>query len=350
MTVNRSDTLLPKEAEPESLFHQRNCCPICKCQRVQTLFSAPYTDPRVKGHVQSHYRGQGEVDFQLLQGVDYTLLECEDCSTIFQRMAPVGKMLFYIYDVFIDPEKQKKAELSRLTLDNFHEVSRRLSDLFVAVGKEPKDVRMLDFGFGYGRSARVAVAMGARVYATEISPEKIAFAESIGVTIISEHELADYKFDIIHAEEVFEHLTYPVEVFDRLAAALADDGIIKITVPRQGSIRSLLSKKGFIDWSPLEYDFKRLGYNFYNTVCPLEHVNSYSRKAIKHLAARGGLTVRNSPFGARYMDLDCGSLASLISTGRSWGLRILKELYVAFGPGVRDSGHYILSRKARIKH
>jgi hypothetical protein len=328
----------------ERMFVRRTRCPVCDSGRLATLIELPYDSPQVRGHIESHYRNQGIVDHAVLRGVDYALEECRDCDLIFQRMVPTEAMLAVLYDGFIDPRKLKAHELSRLTLANFQDVARRLTDLLLVVGKEPKDVSLLDFGFGYGRWARVAVGMGMRVFATEISPEKIAFARSLGVTVLSEDELPNYAFDIVHAEQVFEHLTEPGRTFDLLSPCVADGGVFKIAVPRQGRVRTLLRRHGLIDWSPFEYEFRRRGYNDYNAVLPLEHLNAFSRKAIEHLARRAGMTVRPGSFGGRHLDLDVGSVRDLARSAGQLGVRVLKDLYVRLGPGARDGGYYLLQR------
>lgn len=323
------------------LFVARDACPVCARADPATLFSAPYSDPRVHAHVMSHYCDQGTVNYALLGGIDFTIFKCGGCSLIYQRMAPTGRMLDVLYNQFIDPERLKRRELDRLTLDNFTEVGRRLGDLFGTIGKEPKDITLLDYGFGYGRWARVAAAMGARVYATEITPEKIAFARSIGVAILDESDLPNHRFDVVHAEQVFEHLADPASVFDMLAKCVAAGGVFKIAAPKQGRIEHLLKTRGFIDYSPFARGFKG-GMNDYQTIIPLEHVNSFCRKPIEVLAARGNFIVRTGGFGARHVDLDLGSIGALTSSARQWATRVAKDLYNHIGPGVRDNSCYLL--------
>jgi SAM-dependent methyltransferase len=326
------------------LFVARDVCPVCAHDQPATLFSAPYTDPRVRGHVMSHYRDQGTVNYSLLEGIDFTIFKCSGCSLIYQRMAPTGGMLDVLYNQFIDPEQLKRKELARLTLDNFTEVGRRLGDLFRTIGKEPKDITLLDYGFGYGRWARVAAAMGAQVFATEITPEKIAFARSIGVAILNENDLPNHRFDVVHAEQIFEHLANPADVFDMLAQCVADGGVFKIAVPKQGRIEHLLKTRGFIDYSPFARGFKG-GMSDYQTVIPLEHVNSFRRKPIEVLASRADLIVRTGGFGARHLDLDLGSIGAIMSTTRQWATRVAKDLYNHIGPGVGDNSCYLLSHR-----
>jgi SAM-dependent methyltransferase len=332
----------PSKKTHSNLFIERCKCPVCGSGNPATLFSAPYTGPVVRGFISSHYRNQGQVDFSLLEGVDFTIHECQDCSLIFQRMAPTDRMMHILYDQFINPENLKRFEMAKLTTDNFRNVAIRFADLFELMGKRPTDIRMLDFGFGYGRWARVAVAMGAKVFAIEISPDKREFARSIGVTIIAEEDLPNHKFDLVHTEQVFEHLTDPVAVFDMLAPCVADDGFLKIAVPVQGKIRKLL-KNGFIDWSPAEFNYPWKVVD-YGTMMPLEHVNAFSRKSIEVLARRGGFDVGIGSFGGRHVDLDIGSMRSLVNSCKQWGVRVAKDLYVRCGPGIQDCSYYLLSR------
>lgn len=345
MTPSNTIAVAPaSETDEETpLFLRRTACPVCGARDTTVLYSAPYTEPPVRDHVLSHYRKQGTVSFERLEGVDFTVRDCGGCGLIFQEMAPEGDMLRTVYDEFIDPDRLREHEEARLTPEGFADVARRLRDLFEMTGRPATELRMLDYGFGYGRWARVAVAMGAKVFATEISPEKIAYAQSIGVGIVREDDLAPGSFDIVHAEQVFEHLSRPRETFARLAASLAPGGLFKFAVPRQGNVRRLLAKHGMIDWSPFEFDFSRRGYNAYNAVLPLEHVNSFTRKSVERLAGENGLSVDQGRYGGRHVDID---LAHPVASLRAWGVRLAKDLFVRTPNGRRDSGYYVLRRRA----
>lgn len=337
----------PDEARrPGPLFVARERCPVCRGGHLATLYEAPYDSPAIRRHVDSHYRRQGTVDHALLRGVDFTILECRDCATIFQKMVPTPLMMHHLYDRFIDPEKLKAYEQSRLTLDNHHDVASRLASLLVRIGKEPRDATLLDFGFGYGRWARVAVGMGMQVFATEISPEKIAFARSIGVTILDEAELARRRFDIVHTEQVFEHLTDPAAVFALLAQCVAPGGVLKLAMPRQGRIRQLIRRHGFIDWSPYERDFRCGAFNDYNAMLPLEHLNAFRRTSVEALARRHGMVVETGSYGGHALFLDLANRGRFLASARHAARRLLKDLYVRLGPGRADTGSYVLARRA----
>lgn len=277
----------------KEFFDRREACPVCGGGEGRPFYSAPMTAEPVSGFIASQYDAQGDIDWIRLEGTDYTLMSCPTCDLVYQLNAPNDRLLGHIYSEMIQPAYLEKLERERLTLDNFDRIAGELSVLFRATGKHPSDVRFLDYGFGYGRWARVARALGASVLATEICEEKKAAARAIGVEVIPDEQVDDMRFDIVHTEQVFEHLVEPGREFRRLAAVT--DGIIKVSVPRGGPIERLLSSRGLPRVSPFERaqsgkvwtraDFASAA------VQPLEHLNAYSLRTMRWLAAANGLKI-----------------------------------------------------------
>jgi SAM-dependent methyltransferase len=300
----------------------------------------------VRGFIDSHYRHQGQIDWQYLDGTDYVICDCANCGLIYQKNIPNELMLDKIYNVMIGPTFLHELEANRLTIDNFERIAGELGLLFRIIDKAPTQVRFLDYGFGHGRWARVAVAMGAEVFATEISPEKVAYANKIGVEIVSPKTLSDMHFDIIHTEQVFEHLTEPKQDFQMLAKALSEDGIMKVAVPPQGNIRSLLKTDGLINWSPQERMWNPSchaphgsKYDNYIAILPLEHLNAYSSNSIAILAEEHNMRFLGR---VRRQSVPLCTLNATLLT-RSL-LQLSKE---AVRPVFRrDSGYYTLALKA----
>jgi SAM-dependent methyltransferase len=278
-------------------FLCRENCPVCASPRHEILFQGPLTGPPVRDFIASHYQNQGgQIDWSKLEGTDYVLCDCLDCGLIYQKHVPNEAMLHEIYDVMIGPTFLHESALRWLTVDNFEKIAGELDVLFRILGRKPADIQFLDFGFGHGHWARVAAAMGATVFGTEISPEKITYAKGIGVTALDDTAISDMRFDIIHTEQVFEHLTFPRRDFRRLAQALAPGGIMKVAVPPQKNIRHLLRRRGMIDWSPApslwnpDSTLKNQSrYNAYICIEPLEHLNAYSSAAMNCLAKENNL-------------------------------------------------------------
>ena len=330
-------------------FVERKTCPVCLSNETEVLYSSPYTEDPVRAFVLSHYKGQGEVNLDYLRGTDFTLCDCRACGTLYQQHVPNGLLLDTVYNEMISAATLFPREINSLTISKFDAIAGEMTELFARVRKLPSEVRLLDYGFGYGAWARVAVALGAQVYATEISPEKIAFGKEIGVKMIAEDELAALQFDIVHTEQVFEHLTEPRADFFKLAARVAPGGIMKVAVPPAGNIRGLLKSRGMAAVSPLESDWQTPAERSsarqnagYMCVVPLEHLNVFSAKSIERLGGETGLSLIGT---ARRQAVPIS-----VTDGR----RLLKSLgdlgrvtarVFLDGLRLRDSGYYILRRQ-----
>jgi hypothetical protein len=277
----------------DRFFVARTACPVCGSHSLSRLYRCSLTESPIRDLIASHYERQGEIDWSLLCGTDYVLEECNKCGLIYQGNVPDNDLLGRIYDGFIAPRFLAELEAEQLTVENFNQVAGEMGVLFRLCGKHPAEIRFLDYGFGHGRWARVARALGATVFATEISEDKKAAAASIGVTILADEELDRTRFDIVHTEQVFEHLVEPGREFRRLAAVT--DGVMKVAVPWHGDIPALLTRKGMASRSPFTdgLDGKRLSNSdiSYVSILPLEHLNAYSPRTMEYLAKENGMEI-----------------------------------------------------------
>ncbi|HVZ01281.1 MAG TPA: class I SAM-dependent methyltransferase [Dongiaceae bacterium] len=329
-------------------FVARTACPVCLSRNARTLYAGSYTEDPVKSFVLSHYKGQGTVNLDYLAGTDFIVDECGDCGTVYQRHVPNDLLLDKIYNEFISQDTLYPRAMRNLTLPRFEFRAGELIELFSLLPKRPGEVRFLDYGFGYGSWSRIAVAMGAEVCATEISAEKIAYGSAIGVKMVDEAALAGMQFDIVHTEQVFEHLLDPHGDFLKLGRLVAPGGIMKVSVPPAGNIRGLLAARGMSAVSPLVSDWQSPAERRaaeanagYMCIVPLEHVNVLTEKGVRLLAREAGLrligTVRQQAVPV-----------STASAGRF--IRSLKELGRAAARVAlrrlarRDWGYYVLRR------
>lgn len=152
---------------------------------------------------------------------------------------------------------------------------RRVRRLAKAAGKEPL---LLDYGSGRGRWARAAVAEGFRVVAYEPSVERGGEADPPFRLVHSEPELAGMKFDVIHLEQVLEHVPVPFETLTRLKAYCGTHTLIRITVPN-----ILRDPSGSRIWETWPFDGKTP-----HALAPFEHLHGFTPASLRRLCVRAG--------------------------------------------------------------
>lgn len=268
-------------------FHQRGCCPLCELTSCQVLCEIPYHDEQLAGFIERFY--QGRVPPEVLVSAAYRVVACENCDFIYQDPILDETGMQVLYQDWIDhvqslhKKQTAKSKLYRQYAGQVHTLTRLFD-------KRPDQVRVLDFGMGWGYWSRMAQAHGFDVIGLELSTERSEYARQMGVTVIDDLAAAEDDFDYIYANQVFEHLPDPLQSLRSLCQHLKPDGIVYIRVPDGRGVAQSLAQR---HWSP------ELG-----AIHPLEHINCFTRKTLTSLAASAGLKAFNPP-----LRLNWGSLA-----------------------------------------
>lgn len=102
-----------------------------------------------------------------------------------------------------------------------------------------KNNRMLDIGCGGGRLLQVAAEKGWEAYGVDPAMKNLSQQAPEGVTVIPKllHEAGfepDY-FDVVHANEVFEHVEDPVGLVQDILKVLRPGGILVFRTPNHRS-------------------------------------------------------------------------------------------------------------------
>lgn len=322
-------------------FVPRVACPVCEGTQTRRIYATMYDQDPVRSLVDSNFSRQGTVDWSLLAGVPFDVDKCATCDLIFQVQQPNDAMLEEIYTRMITAGFLDDYERGLLTLDQFHRIAGEFTVLFEAIGKHPADITMLDFGVGQGRWARVARGMGATVYCTEIGEDKKAGARALGIEVIDDAMIDTMTFDLVHTEQVLEHLTHPGRDFARLARAVAPGGLFKAAIPYRGKLEELLVTKGL----PSVAMFASGGakaipgeVEAFASIQPLEHLNAFSDKTMAWLAAKHGL-VEVSEVRRRSVSFDTGGPRALLGGVKKVGVELVKAV-------MRPKIGYHLLRKA----
>ena len=275
----------------KNLFDRRIQCPICSSKKFTNIYHCKFSDKEIKTYLINAY-GHGEtISIQHLENYKYSLIQCGDCDLIFQEYIPQSNFMVELYDSWIDP-KQALRQQRNYKISYYSLYSQDILQILAYLDKPPATLKVLDFGMGWGRWALMAKAFGCEVYGVELSEQRINYAKANGIKPISWNDIPNYKFDFINTDQVFEHLSKPVDVLDQLRQSLQPNGIIKICVPNSFGIRYRLMH---MDWTAPKGSLKSL-----NPVAPLEHINCFYRKSMLSLAQRLDLSEVKIPISIQY--------------------------------------------------
>ena len=270
-----------------SLFLKRDHCPTCESNHIKILYSVEYNDPEMKNYLNSFYSAQGHIEYTYLANGQYILAECLDCGLIYQQEIPNDFLMSKLYEEWIDPDQVFENVEKKRPTKYYLKIVKEVSNLISFFKKDPGELRILDFGMGWGHWARIAKGFGCDVFGIELSKARISYAQGAGIKILSWEELENHQFDFINANQVFEHLSHPLDSLLQLKRALRAYGIIKISVPNGTDIKRRLK---ICDWSlPREHR------NSLNPVAPLEHVNCFNYEVLRTLARQAQLTLVTMP-------------------------------------------------------
>jgi 2-polyprenyl-3-methyl-5-hydroxy-6-metoxy-1,4-benzoquinol methylase len=125
-----------------------------------------------------------------------------------------------------------------------------------------------------------------------VSRSRREYAGAHGIIVISWDKIPDYRFDVIHAEEILEHIPEPLETLSYLKNSLKPEGIIKVSVPDGYDIKKRLS---ILDWTAPKFSKNSL-----NSVSPLEHINCFNRDSLIRMTDIAGLEIVNMPLRLQY--------------------------------------------------
>ena len=273
----------------KSFFEERKNCPSCGSKEITIRYQAKYSDQTIKQYLIEFYSPQGGIEFDYLDNEEYILCDCKSCGLIFQKNIPNDFLMERLYEHWIDPIKAFENRNSRFKMNP--ELYANYAKEIMTIGSyfktSPSDTRLLDFGMGWSDWLLMANGFGYECFGLELSESRIKYAESRGVKIIEWEQAKNLRFDFINTEQVFEHISEPLETLKELKTFLKPGGLIKISVPTANDIERRLK---LMDWGA-----KKGTRNSLNNVAPLEHIQCFSRSSLLQMAETAGMTEISIP-------------------------------------------------------
>jgi 2-polyprenyl-3-methyl-5-hydroxy-6-metoxy-1,4-benzoquinol methylase len=281
-----------KDNQIGTWFNRRIACPACTSDRFKTIYQSQYDRSPIRDYLVDFYSPQGTVEFEYLNGATYILCECEECNLVFQQDIPNENFMERLYEHWIDPKLVFIQNQQHEYLEYYSDYAQEIMQIIGYFRQKPSSLSFFDFGMGWAKWSIMAKAFGCDSYGTELSLERIKYAESNGIKIIKFDEIPNNKFDFINTEQVFEHIPKPLQTLCHLKTALKPNGILKISVPPGNDIQRLLK---IMDWTA-----PKGSKNSLNPVAPLEHINCFRRSSIIKMASEAGMEEVSIPMQLQY--------------------------------------------------
>lgn len=269
-------------------FVTRACCPVCGATDAPTLFSRPYAEPRLRLALERFYADVGHIDTAALLGADYVLQGCARCGLVYQRDVPDDFLLGKLYEEWISPTRAFERFHAQVTPVRQAEIARDVAISLALIRRPPSPRRTLDYGCGWGEWGRTTIAAGAETWGTELSASRRAACERAGIRVVADAALPDGYFDLINADQVFEHLPAPAVTLALLTSKLSASGVIRIAVPNGWRIARALAA--------FDRELQRPRLGGLNPVAPLEHLNAFTTRSLVALAGTCGLVRCRPPW------------------------------------------------------
>ena len=280
MEPNDAGEKLGDRSPPAYGFEARSSCPACRSAETETLYSSPFDAGGIGRFVRDYYH----IDPAVLREAPYRLDRCRRCALVFQHHVGGAELLTELYSNWVDePDDPELIDTYRAEIASIPE-SRDAHELMAAssyLGIPLGSMKTLDYGMGWALWARIAATLGCDSYGSDLAPPRMAYAAGFGIHTVTDAEIADHRFHFINTEQVFEHVPGPLDLLDRLAAALAPGGVVKISVPSGERIDLIVEalRSG-------AYGGDR---DTIMPVQPLEHLNCFRHAALRAMADEVGL-------------------------------------------------------------
>ncbi len=223
------------------------------------------------------YLAEHSVGYDRLIGLDekVSLAACGACGFVFAPSYDPA-VLQYTYEAIgrTGESKAKAFDFGR----RLRRTAVWLQLLEMAQRPAPMDLRVLDFGCGWGDFLAVAKAPGVSVLGVDASEMQRAFAAQHGVQIVASLDDVDAEsIDIAICNQVMEHITDPREVLISIRRVMRKGGIGFFSVPDFTRYRWAKAQQKVDANIPLIKE-----------VNPWEHVNYFDRSSFRRLLSESG--------------------------------------------------------------
>lgn len=205
----------------------RRPCPCCSGQTSKTL-----TNISVKEIAANNWSYRKDITSLLNVTMDdsFEIVKCSECAFIYSKHLPSDDFLNILYDQVIDLSS-KQALINYK--DEYPRRLRYLSSLSHLLNDTAQNIKVLDFGAGFGQTSKILQAQGMQVIAYETSSLRRTDLLHSGInTISTENELIENgPYSVIICDNVLEHVPNPDMVIRLFKSVSTLNTILFVSVP-----------------------------------------------------------------------------------------------------------------------
>ncbi|WP_160166329.1 class I SAM-dependent methyltransferase [Calothrix sp. PCC 7507] len=245
------------------------------------MIARKFEHPDVKDFIDTYY--ENRVDWQILADEIFEIIKCQNCTFIWQKYILDSIGLSKLYSEWISSEQSlaKKQCANMQLYSKYAKQIQYINSFFPE--RKPREIKVLDYGCGWGYWCLMAKAHGYEVMGVEISEQRVQFAKNNSLNIVySLSEISGKQFDFINSQQSFEHIPNPLENLRYLVKTLSHGGIIRISVPNGKKIEKELK-------SP-QWKAKK------DAIHPLEHINCFTPRSLIYMAEEAGLKLMHDKY------------------------------------------------------
>ncbi len=260
-------------SDPQSLLVSRDTCLVCGNHQNRYILDL---DLSAMDTFWQHPKIQARRYIHHLKSVcPFQVYECPRCGFIWQRNVLRSDAETWLYQA--EPigrgpgSRAAKYRSGGGEFTYYKSLNQVASGIYYLFRKNPGEIKILDFGAGWGDFTLIAKSFGYDVCVCEVDDDKINYFENMNIKNITIP--SKQKFDFIFTSDTFEHISEVTSVLRLLLTQLKEAGYIYISVPTVKSNRIV----------------KDTSAALLKAIRPFEHINIFSPKSLRLWGIKNGL-------------------------------------------------------------
>lgn len=266
-------------------------CPMCNSSSVDLLLSLTYNEFI---SVNPGYDMMAIDKMGFSQEDKFNIVQCQHCQFQYTATLLVDHLLSYLYEHAIDHDKSRAKIFIPSRSFLLQQQWSRLLELILSDQSEKLDLRILDYGCGWGNFLEIARAPGINCFGYELDRVKIEWARQRNLIIFDDEKeiVAQAPYDLIYCNQVLEHVPNPVQVVQSFARWLKPGGVLYASVP--------CTREGLKDIQSLQ----KQGRSIPKEINPWEHLNYFTPRSFSELFQKEGFVLLEEGMGQNQKALD----------------------------------------------